>query len=109
MPFLVSFPWSMVLQPQYPFCEEWTVDVLNWNVEKVVKETQWQHPYPGTGPRGRLFVRDPVLSQVLQWGHFCQFACFPGTDRAISLLRFYWWPTLDRDTWEFMAACEICA
>lgn len=79
--------------------EEHVVGVCGWQVEMVVNEAHWQHPDPGTYPRNRLFVPDPVHSQVLQLGHASQFACHSGINRTIIvLLHFFWWPTMEKWT-----------
>ncbi|KAK2899296.1 hypothetical protein Q8A73_012425 [Channa argus] len=71
---------------------------------------QQQEPDPGTGPPGLLFVPSRVRSQVLQWAHCSKFSCHPGADRSIHLLRrHFWWPSLVKDTPEFVAACATCA
>lgn len=63
MPVFIG-PWSV--NPSCILPEVQVVGVLNWEVEKAVNEAQQQHPDSGTGPRDRLFVPDPVHSQVLQ-------------------------------------------
>lgn len=54
--------------------EEHVVEVLNWQVERVVKEAHRQHPDAGTCLRDRMFIPNPLRSQVLQWRHSSQFA-----------------------------------
>lgn len=83
---------------------------ITWEIESAVREAQRDQPDPGTGPPNRLFVPDSVRSQVLQWGHTSKFACHPGISRTASLLKqHFWWPTLDADVKEYVAACTICA
>lgn len=37
-------------------------------------------------------------------------ACHPGVSETICfVLRSFWWPMLDKDTWEFVVACAVCA
>ena len=48
--------------------------------------------------------------KVLQWGHSSRLACYPGATRMAEFIRHrFWWPTLDSDTREFVAASDICS
>lgn len=86
------------------------VAVLTWGIEKTVREAQQQESDPGNGPVNRSFVPQSVHSQVLQWAHTSYFACHLGANRTISLFkRHFWWPALESDTWEYVAACITCA
>lgn len=61
-------------------------------------------------PPNRQFVPNSVRSQVLQWGHASRFACHPGVNRTLGLLRrHFWWPTMEADTRDYVLACSICA
>ena len=81
-----------------------------WRIESLVTQAQAHQADPGTGPPGRLFVPDAVRSDVLQWGHSSRLACHPGINRTLAFLqRRFWWPTMDRDTRSFIAACTTCA
>lgn len=86
------------------------VAAITWEIEeKVLRELQ-RHPAPGNTPPNHLFVSDALRPQVLAWAHTSRFACHPGAARTVELLRQkFWWPTLERDTREFVAACSICA
>ena len=86
------------------------VSTLTWEIESLVRQAQAQQPDPGNGPPNNLFVPDSVRSQVLQWAHTSRFTCHPGTFRTLQVLRQrFWWPTMEKDTREFIAACSICA
>ena len=62
------------------------------------------------GPRNCLFVPASVRSRVLQWGHSSRLACHPGAIRTAQFVhRRFWWPSLEADVREFVAACDICA
>lgn len=85
------------------------VAALAWGIEKTMKEAQQQEPDPGSGPVNHLFIPQSVHSQVLQWA-YTSFACHPGTNKTISLLkRHFWLLTLDSDTREYVASCTTCA
>ncbi|KAK2912287.1 hypothetical protein Q8A73_006400 [Channa argus] len=91
----------------HPSC---VLGALTWEIQRTVRTAQQQEPNPGTGPPGLLFVPSRVRSQVLQWAHCSKFSCHPGADRSIHLLRrHFWWPSLVKDTREFVAACATCA
>lgn len=86
------------------------VSTLTWEIESLVRQAQAQQPDPGNGPPNNLFVPDSVRSQVLQWAHTSRFTCHPGTSRTLHVLQQrFWWPTMEKDTREFIAACSICA
>ena len=83
---------------------------LTWEIEDVVRKAQRQQPNPGTGPENKIFVPDSVRSQVLLWAHTSKFACHPGANRTLTLLkRQFWWPSMDKDTRAFVAACTTCS
>ena len=71
---------------------------------------QRSQPDPGGGPRNCLFIPTTVRSKVLQWGHSSRLACYPRATRTASFIRrHFWWPTLEADTHEFVAACDMCS
>ena len=86
------------------------VGVITWGIESAVRMAQRTQPDPGGGPRNCLFVPAAVRSKVLQWGHASRLACHPGaTQTADFIRRRFWWPTLEADTREFVAACDVCS
>ena len=86
------------------------VGAAHWEVEQQVKRALSRCSHPEIGPPNCLFVPEDVRSLLLQWGHSSKLACHPGAARTIGLIRQqFWWPTLVRDTNEFVAACSICA
>lgn len=90
--------------------EECVIGRLQWQVEELVKEAQRHHPDPGTGPSNRLFVPDPVRSQVPQLGHSSRSSCHPVADQSFSfLLCLFWWTRLKKEAREFEGACEVSA
>ena len=83
---------------------------LVWKIESLVTQAQAHQTDPGTGPPGRLFVPDAVRLDVLQWGNSSRLACHRGINRTLAFLHHrFWWPTMDRDTRSFVAACATCA
>lgn len=72
-------------------------------LEKLNKE-----PHPGTGPPERLFIPEAIQSIALV--HTSNFSCHPGANRMVSFAkRLFWWPTMNDDIKEFVAACPTCA
>uniref|UniRef100_A0A8C5HTM3 Gypsy retrotransposon integrase-like protein 1 n=3 Tax=Gouania willdenowi TaxID=441366 RepID=A0A8C5HTM3_GOUWI len=83
---------------------------LTWQVEDQVRQAQSQQPIPGNCPPNVLYVPESVRTQVLQWAHTSRFACHPGGFRTTAILRQrFWWPSLERDTRDFVAACPTCS
>lgn len=86
------------------------IAAISWDIENHIREAQRTQPDPGNGPPGALFVPDAARSKVLEWIHCSRFSCHPGVNRTLSLLkRYFWWPTMDRDTRAFVLACQVCA
>lgn len=86
------------------------VGAARWEVEQVVQEAQRDLPIPESCPPNRMFVPPSARTPVLQWGHASKVACHPGFHRTLSLLqRSFWWPTMTKDTKEFVSACSVCA
>ena len=86
------------------------VAAISWEIEAAVRGAQRDQPDPGNGPANRLFVPDSVRSQVLQWVHTSRFACQPGFNHTLSLLkRNFWWATMEADTRAYVSACTVCA
>ncbi len=83
---------------------------IQWGIETAVKRAQQQHPNPGNGPPGRLFVPNSMRSDVLQWGHASLSSGHPGSTRTLKLIqRRFWWPNMQQDVRGFVAACAVCA
>ena len=90
-----------------PVC---VIGAVTWEVEDKVKRSHAEHPAPSDCPDNRLFVPASLRSQVLQWGHSSRLACHPGVRRTLAFLRRrFWWPSMDRDAKEFVAACQVCS
>lgn len=65
---------------------------------------------PTKCPSNLIYVPESVRTKVLQWGHSSELACHPGADRTIGLIKQrFWWPSIVRDTREFVLACPVCA
>lgn len=81
-----------------------------WEIEALVQKALRRVPDPGGGPPHCLFVPPEVRPQVLQWGHSSPLVGHPGVQRMKDFLgRRFWWPGMEKDVREFVAACTICA
>ena len=86
------------------------VGALSWEINNTIQEALREQPDPGNGPPNRQFVPDAARSKVLQWVHSSRFSIHPGVNRTRSLLkRHFWWPTVNKDTQEFVSSCPTCA
>lgn len=71
------------------------VGAVSWGVEQWVREAQSKEDTPPSCPDGRLFVPEPVRSEVLQWGHNSKLFCHPGVRRTREAVsQRFWWPSL---------------
>lgn len=47
---------------------------------------------------------------MLQWAHTSLPSGYPGATRTCKLIRWrFWWPKLQKDIRDFVAACAVCA
>ena len=103
-------PDALSSQPENILPSTCVIRSVTWEVEEKVKRSLTEHPAPSSCPSGRLFVSASLRSQVLQWGHSSRLACHPGVRRTLALLRQrFWWPSMQEDTREFVAACPTCS
>ncbi|XP_078812643.1 uncharacterized protein lrrc75a isoform X3 [Oryzias latipes] len=83
---------------------------LTWDIETRVLQAQDEEPDHPPPPANTLYVPSSLRSDVLVWGHTSRVSCHGGVQRTLSLIkRRFFWPTLERDVREFIAACDICA
>ncbi|KAI5628103.1 hypothetical protein C0J50_8341 [Silurus asotus] len=87
-----------------------SVYTLSLPLEEQVKNAQYKGPVPKGCPTGLLFVPEGLRSDVLQWCHNSLFFCHPSQPRNLSLVKTrFWWPSMVKDTQDFVAACPDCA
>ena len=85
------------------------VAALTWPVEERVLAALRDQPGPSCCPPTLLFVPAGLRSDVIQWLHSSLLACHPGVQRTKALVQQrFWWPTLQDDVREFVAACPVC-
>uniref|UniRef100_A0A3P9HSL7 Gypsy retrotransposon integrase-like protein 1 n=1 Tax=Oryzias latipes TaxID=8090 RepID=A0A3P9HSL7_ORYLA len=83
---------------------------LTWDIESRVIQAQGEEPDHPPAPPNTLYVPSSLRSDVLVWGHTSRIACHGGTHRTLKLLqRRFFWPSMEQDVREFIAACTVCA
>ncbi len=86
------------------------VALLQWELERVVREAQAQELDPGGSPAGRLYVPKSAQARVLQWGHESPLTCHPGNACTLDFLqRRFWWPSIKEDVKVYVEACPVCS
>ena len=72
-------------------------------------------PRSKTDSKGLLWVEDKiwvpcVLTQkILELHHSSQMAIHPGIGKTqVAISKYWYWPTLKKDTCEYVTACDIC-
>ena len=94
--------------PELIIRDDQIVAPVQWDIEALVQEAL--HLDPGGGPRHCLFVPTATPGTVSQWDHSSRLAGHPGVHRTKEfLVRRFWWPNMERDIREFVAACPVCA
>ena len=97
-------------QPESILPTKVVIGAVTWDIVDKVKQSQADHPAPSACPDNRLYVRVNLCSQVLQWGHSSCLACHLGVRRTLALLKqCFWWASMEEDSKEFIAACQICS
>lgn len=81
---------------------------LTWDIKQSIKNAQQTEPEPGGGPQGRLYVPSSLWAWTIHWGHSSRFSCHPWIGITIALLlRYFWWPSLNKNVAEYNSACRI--
>ncbi|KAL0186362.1 hypothetical protein M9458_018032, partial [Cirrhinus mrigala] len=100
-------------RPSTPECiipKRLFVSTLTWEVEAKVRAALEGVTPPSGCPPSRLFVPENLRSDVIQWAHCFNIACHPGVNRTMFLVKQrFWWPSMARDTRDFVLACSVCA
>ncbi|KAL0190884.1 hypothetical protein M9458_013582, partial [Cirrhinus mrigala] len=100
-------------RPSTPECiipKRLFVSTLTWEVEAKVRAALEGVTPPSGCPPSRLFVPENLRSDVIQWAHCSNIACHPGVNRTMFLVKQrFWWPSMARDTRDFVLACSVCA
>uniref|UniRef100_A0A8C6MC31 Gypsy retrotransposon integrase-like protein 1 n=1 Tax=Nothobranchius furzeri TaxID=105023 RepID=A0A8C6MC31_NOTFU len=83
---------------------------ISWEIRDQVLEALRTDPGPSNGPPNRLFVPQPLKGKVFHWAHTGKFSLHPGVGRTVALLRrTFWWPSLYRDTKDYISGCHVCS
>ena len=86
------------------------VTATHLDIESLVERALEGVTAPANSSAGQLYVPEEVQSEVLTWTHSSQLACHPVVHHTLALLGHrFWWPSVHRDTTEFVSACPVCA
>lgn len=84
------------------------VGTLTWNIEGRSVRLKKLNLTWAKDPLG-LYVPSIIRSKVLTWLHSSKLSFHTGSSHMLSLAkRHIWWPSINQDIREFMAACPIC-
>ncbi|KAM9400460.1 uncharacterized protein ACWYII_030383 [Salvelinus alpinus] len=97
-------------EPEGILPEGRVVGLTVWGIERQVKQALTHTASPRACPSNLLFVPVSIRLAVLQWAHSAKLAGHPGVRGTLASIRQrFWWPTQERDTRRFVAACPDCA
>ncbi|XP_055792713.1 uncharacterized protein LOC129864119 isoform X3 [Salvelinus fontinalis] len=97
-------------EPEGILPEGRVVGLTVWGIERQVKQALTHTASPRACPSNLLFVPVSIRLAVLQWAHSAKLAGHPGVRGTLASIRQrFWWPTQERDTRRFVAACSDCA
>ncbi|KAM9506098.1 uncharacterized protein ACWYII_048073 isoform 2-T2 [Salvelinus alpinus] len=97
-------------EPEGILPEGRVVGLTVWGIERQVKQALTHTASPRACPRNLLFAPVSTRLAVLQWAHSAKLAGHPGVRGTLASIRQrFWWPTQERDTRRFVAACSDCA
>ncbi|KAK3509718.1 hypothetical protein QTP70_008464 [Hemibagrus guttatus] len=82
---------------------------IQWNLVKEIQRTHAKEAPPAACPPSKLYVPALLRLRVLQWVHDSPSNSHPGIQCTAQLTqRPFWWPSLSRDTADFVKACMVC-
>ncbi|XP_078807233.1 uncharacterized protein LOC101167294 isoform X2 [Oryzias latipes] len=86
------------------------IGALTWDIENRVLQAQGEEPGHAPCPQGTLYVPTSLRADVISWGHSSRLSCHGGVQRTLHLLRRrFYWPSMDKDVREYVAACTTYA
>ncbi|KAI2646625.1 Transposon Tf2-6 polyprotein [Labeo rohita] len=82
---------------------------IQWDIMTEITEAQDNEPPPPECPPERTYVPRALRQRVMQWVHDSPSSGHPGITATIHLVtNRFWWPSLQRDTTEFVRNCPAC-
>ncbi|KAI2653818.1 Transposon Tf2-6 polyprotein [Labeo rohita] len=82
---------------------------IQWDIMTEITEAQDNEPPPPECPPERTYVPRALRQRVMQWVHDSPSSGHPGITATIDLVtNRFWWPSLQRDTTEFVRNCPAC-
>ncbi|KAL0180377.1 hypothetical protein M9458_025819, partial [Cirrhinus mrigala] len=82
---------------------------IQWDIMTEITEAQDNEPSPPECTPERTYVPRALRQRVMQWVHDFPSSGHPGITATIHLVtNRFWWPSLQRDTMEFVRNCPTC-
>ncbi|KAL0180400.1 hypothetical protein M9458_025842, partial [Cirrhinus mrigala] len=82
---------------------------VQWDIMTEITEYQNTDPPPPECPPDRTYVPQALRNRVMQLVHNSPSTGHPGITATAHLIsNRFWWPTLQRDTIEFVHNCSTC-
>ncbi|KAL0177063.1 hypothetical protein M9458_025957 [Cirrhinus mrigala] len=82
---------------------------IQWDIMTEITEAQDNKPPPPECPPERTYIPRALRQCVMQWVHNFPSSGHPGITVTIHLVtNRFWWPSLQRDTMEFVRNCPTC-
>ena len=103
-------PDSSVTEPGTILPEGCVLAPVRWVLLEDVRGAHCEDPPPPETPADRHYVPQSQRAKVLEWAHSARTSGHPGVRGTSQVLsRLFWWPSLEGDVKEFVAACSVCA
>ena len=101
---------SSVTEPGTILPEGCVLAPVRWVLLEDVRGAHCEDPPPPETPADRHYVPQSQRAKVLEWAHSARTSGHPGVRGTSQVLsRLFWWPSLEGDVKEFVAACSVCA
>ena len=101
------------LLPEEHFQPTKTISLLD--EIRDAQKTEASPPGLETDPKGLLHVMDKIwvpqtiIRKILELHHSSRTAVHPRIGKTqVVVTRYWYWPTLKKDTHEYLTACDIC-
>ncbi len=84
------------------------VSPILWNIDEDIKVATQIEPALLGGPEGKKFVPTSQRQSLLGSVHNVPGSGHPVSQRTLSLLQAYWWPSMSRDVNRYVCSCSVC-
>ncbi|KAL0181744.1 hypothetical protein M9458_024150, partial [Cirrhinus mrigala] len=83
---------------------------ISWDLMEEIQRGQQNEPSPPECPPNRQYVPQALRQRTLQWVHASLSSGHPGIHCTTILVgNAFWWPNMNRDIFNFVKACAVCA